>query len=231
MNITSARFGFKYLTKFGIVALMVAAPAVSRASIVYSNFSAGFGYQTGDGNGVGNDFLGDNLAEADTFTPGATYTFQSLEIALSCEFSTSAANCPDQVTVDLETSSGDAPSGTILETLPLVTGSTLQTLGASGYVTLTSSAHPILTSGTQYWVVVIADLNDTVVWNWNSTGDVSDQATSLDGGTTWNSPSGQTPGAYEIDGTTSGSGTPEPGTLSMMLGGGLLLGLIRKIRG
>jgi hypothetical protein len=222
----------KLLANLGALALMIAAPAVSRASTVYSNFTGSFLFNSGGGNLVGDDGLGigDNLGQGDTFTPGATYTFQSLEIALSCEFSTSAANCPDDVTVDLETSSSNAPSGTILESFT-VTGRTLQTLGATGYTPLTSLVNPTLTSSVQYWIVVLADTNDTVVWNWNTAGDSSAQAVSSDGGTTWLSPSGQAPGAYEVDGALVGNSTPEPGTLGMILGGGALLGLLRKVRG
>jgi len=207
--------------------LILAAPVVSRATVVYSNFGLSFAFDQTQGNSIGNDLVGDNLAEAETFTPGANFTFTALEIALSC-----AVSCPgsDPLTVSLQTSTAGLPSGTALETFT-VAGGTLPTLGTSLHQTFTSILNPALTSGTKYWVVVIDALgNNQSTWSLNTTGATATNADSIDGGTSWNSPTGQTPGAFEVDGST-GSVTPEPGTLGMMLGGGLLLGLIRKIRG
>jgi hypothetical protein len=63
---------------------------------------------------------------------------------------------------------------------------------------LLSALHPSLIVGTRYWVAVGAGLTNTVAWNLNTTGDVSDQAISTDNGATWFSPSGNTPGALEV---------------------------------
>jgi len=226
MHNAQNRYGFKFLTTVVFWSLILAAPVVSRATTVYSNFGASFAYDTGEGNLVGNDDAGDNLAEADTFTPGFTSTLQTIEIALSCEF---VSDCPDATTVAIETDSGsDSPSGVVLESFTIA-GNTLPTFGVSTHLTLTSVLNPTLTSGVQYWIAVESDTNNRVEWNLNSTGDTSDQDVSGDGGTTWFSASGQTPSAYEVDGIASS--VPEPGTLGMLLGGGLLLGLLRKIRG
>jgi hypothetical protein len=225
MNIiTLGRHGL--VARFGVLALLIGAPAVSRASLVFSNFGAGFSYNTSVGNEIGNDGVGDNLAEADTFTAGSTVTFSSLEIALSC-----FGACPDAFSVDLVADASGLPNtSSVLESFSVL-GTSLQVLGGSAHLTLTSVAHPTLTAGTHYWIAVLSDLNDHIAWNLNTTGDSSAEATAFAGGgagDTWFA-LGQTPGAYEVDG--SGAGTPEPGTLSLMLGGGLLLGLIRKIRG
>jgi hypothetical protein len=88
---------------------------------------------------------------------------------------------------------------------------------------------PQLLTGVQYWVAVTAPLTDTVAWNLNVTGDVSDQASSTDGGATWFSPSGNTPGALEVNAAPASS-VPEPGTSALLVGGALLLGLIRGRR-
>src|SRR5208337_3114077 len=50
----------------------------------------------------------------------------------------------------------------------------------------------------------------------------SAQAISTNGGTTWFSPSGLTPGAYEVDGSTVVVAVPEPNTLVLALASGVL---------
>ena len=75
---------------------------------------------------------------------------------------------------------------------------------------------------------VLTDPN-VAAWNNNSTGDSSNQGISTDGGATWFAPSGQTPGAYEVDGNAIGA-VPEPGSLVLLTGGTALLGLARKLR-
>jgi len=72
-------------------------------------------------------------------------------------------------------------------------------------------------------LTVTSDANDSIGWNLNSTGDASDQAISADGGTTWFSPSSLTPGAYEVNGATTTSITPEPSSLGLMFTGLLSL--------
>jgi len=226
MNImTLNQNGFKSMAKFGLVALMLAAaPAVCRATVVYTNFGGGFTFNNGAGNTVGTDGLGDNLAQANTFTPTATYTFTSLEIALSCN-----GACPDNFTVAILGDSGGLPNAASVLDSFIVAGSGLQALGGSAYLTLTGGS-PTLVSGTPYWIAVLSDTNNQIVWNWNTTGDPSAEATAFAGGGVgdlWYA-LGATPGAYQVDG--SGSPVPEPGTLGMILGGGLLLGLLRKVR-
>lgn len=225
--------GFKSVTSYGILAMMIALPAVSRATIVYSNFAASFGYDTLDGNEVGNDLASDNLAEADTFTPTSTLDLSSIEIPLSC---LNTGLCPNNFSVEITTDTGSAPgvpnTSSVLASIA-VTGSTLPIFGGSGHLTLTYSGPTVaLAAGTQYWIVVLPDAGgaDQIEWNWNTTGDSSASATAAVGGgpsDTWFN-LGSTPSAYEIDGTSS---VPEPGTIGMMLAGGLLLGFIRKVRG
>jgi hypothetical protein len=77
--------------------------------------------------------------------------------------------------------------------------------------------HPLLTAGTQYWVTVASDLSNSIAWNWNSTSDTSDEAVSTDGGATWFSPSGLTPGAYQVNGVQSTT-TPEPSASWFLIG-------------
>jgi hypothetical protein len=184
-------------------------PGTSHADIVvFTNFGPGHAYNTAFGNIVGNDFIGDNLGQGNTFTPTSTVTLTALQLALGCLFS-----CPDSYTVALTSDAGDKP-GAVLASF-IEAGTALGTFGLNNPPIFISTPSLQLTAGTQYWVTVTSDLSNTIGWNLNSTGDISDQAISADGGLTWFSPSGQTPGALEVDGAvravpgpTIGAGLP-----------------------
>jgi hypothetical protein len=226
LKIAFGRMSFRAMGWFGLLALMIVAPAVSRGATIFSNFGAGQSSNI-DGNQIGPDGFGDNLAQADTFTPSANYTFTSLEIALSCY-----GTCASPFTVDIATDSGGFPNlSTGVVFTAAVPGTSLAAPSTSSLITLTGSF--ALTSGTAYWVVVMPDAagTDQIEWNWNTTGDPSTEETAAAGGgpTDTYFALGNTPGAYEVDGTLPG-GTPEPATWAMMLGGGLLLGFLRKFR-
>jgi hypothetical protein len=196
-------------------------PAVSKADAIFSNLGTSPIYDISEGNIVGNDFVGDNLAEGSTFTPLSPKTFASLSLALSCNLD----SCPDAYTVSLNSDSGFDSPGTVIESF-LGAGNSLGQLNVNNPLSVFNSVlMPSLSVGTQYWVVVSSDLNNSITWNFNSTGDSSDQAISTDGGATWFSPSSLTPGAYEVDGVAT-SATPEPGAfwlLSVGLSSFLLL--------
>jgi hypothetical protein len=194
--------------------------------VVFSNFGAGFSYNIISGNFAGNDFGGDVAAEGDTFTPASSLNFSSLNIALSC-FVTGL--CPDNFTVALNQDNGGVP-GVALESFT-VTGGSLGAFGSSNApLVLTSILKPLLTAGTAYWVTVSADANDSVVWNWNSTGDPSIEAFSPDAGTSWFA-LGFTPGAYQVNATSATiSDTPEPSTFVLLAPMMLLLLGLRNFR-
>jgi hypothetical protein len=215
---------FRSVTVGLCIALML--PLGAAASTIFTNFGASQGYNISSGNPIGNAALdGNDYAEGDTFTPSASATFGSLDIALSCSIS-----CPVSFVVKLTADGGDQP-GTVLESFSSA-GSSLGTLGTHNTpLTFTAVGAPItLTAGTQYWITVASGLNDSIVWNWNSTSDTSDEAISTDTGATWFSPSGLTPGAYDVisaSSTTTPTPAPEPGSIWLMAGG-LSLFLIHK---
>jgi len=225
MNIPSAKFGFKLMSCFGALALMIVAPSVSRASVVYSNLGVGSSSSI-DGNEVGNDGVGDNLAEGDTFTPAANFTLTALQLALSCW-----GTCANSYTVELTNDASGVPGASILFS-SVQLGTALAAPSTTSLVTIATTAVSLV-AGTSYWVVVLPDAagTDEIQWNWNTTGDPSNLATAFAGGgagDTWFTLGG-TPSAYEVDGNLVTAGTPEPGTLGLMLGGGLLISLLRKV--
>jgi hypothetical protein len=202
--------------------LLFAVPAVSRAdSVLFSNFGPGFSHNTSSGNPVGNAFDGNDYAEGGTFMPTTSANFSSLDIALSCAFT-----CPDNFTVSLDANNAGIP-GAALESF-ILSGASLGLLSANNPpIVLSSVLEPLLAAGTEYWVTVSSDLNDSIAWNWNSTGDTSSEAISTDGGTTWFAPSGLTPSAYQVNGASL-SAVPEPSTLILMLLGFGLVLVVRK---
>jgi hypothetical protein len=201
-----------------IIAIAATLSTVAHASIIFTNLGAGQSYDVTQGNPVGNDFAGDNAAQGETFTPTVTATLTSIEVALSC-----IVACPaiETFLISVTRDSSDAP-GAAIESYGFTDGA-LPGLGNNHpLIMATSVLHPVLTAGTQYWITVSSSVNFAISWNDNNTGDTSDQAISSDGGSTWFSPSGMTPSAFEVDGTTS---APEPST-AIFLGSVVMLSLI-----
>ena len=215
-----------YLSKLARASLyfsLFAIPVTSFASVIAGNLGGSApGYNVVVGNVVGNDFAADNFAQGVSFTPGANAKVSTVSVALSCA---ATGFCPDNFTVSLDNNSGGVP-GTAIESYT-VSGTTLGNLGsANPLVVFTSSSNPTLLAGTEYWLTISTDTNNTGAWNLNQTGDTSATALSSNGGATWGN-GGLTPGAYEIDGTLTSS-VPEPSSLALVLGCGSLLLFARK---
>ena len=208
------------LARLGVWLFVAMWPALApAASVVFTNFGPAPTYNTSQGNPIGNAFDGFTYAEANSFVLSGDAVFSSMRMALSC-----FASCPDPFSVTLNQDAGNQP-GAVLETFVVPTGA-LGTLGASSPpLDLNSVLNPALTNGARYWVTVSADPNDSIDWNLNVTGDLSATALSADGGLDWFSPSGNTPGAFEVTGVI-----PEPGNLKLILGAGLLLTLLGRRR-
>jgi hypothetical protein len=177
-------------------------------------------YDTTTGNVIGNDFSSNNLGAAVSFVPNASGIVNSVQVALDCILS---GFCTSNFTVSIDQNNHGVP-GSAIETYTV----SVSALGISGNpnptVVLSSISHPLLGAGTEYWISITNDGDSTGVWHFNQTADISPTATSVDGGATWNN-AFLTPSAYEIDGRT----VPEPSSLGLILGSGLMLGLCRKI--
>ena len=207
------------LAKFFVIssccALVLIAPTAARATVIFSNLGSGSSYDTTGGNIVGDglDGYGYNYALGGTFTPTANYTLGSFQLALNGVFGSNT----DVVNVALTNASAGLPGSTI-ESFSIAAG-TLGLLGNNNPLIFENSIlNPLLSAGTQYWITVSTAITSSVAWNWNNIGDTADVATSLDGGSTWGGPYGQTPGAFEVD-SLSQTSVPEPSTMLLLVFG------------
>jgi hypothetical protein len=209
------RGSVSFPARFLVWTVAIAAPGVASASVIFTNFGAGHSYDTTSGNSIGNAFDSNNYAEAVSFMPTSAANFGSVSLALSCFFV-----CPDNYTVDLTADAGAQP-GAVIESFTL-SGPALGAVGNNNPLVVANSVlHPLLTAGTAYWITTSSPLSDSITWNFNSTGDTSPEAISTDGGTTWFSPSGFTPGALEVD------PVPEPAA-ALLFGSAMLVLAVRR---
>ncbi|NIA54615.1 PEP-CTERM sorting domain-containing protein [Massilia sp. TW-1] len=194
----------KYL---GMCVLSMGISSHALADVIFSNFGPGYTYNVSSGNVVGDGFDGSIYSEGDSFAPIQNAVFGSLRIALSEVFPGSQGT---SLTISLTADSGNAP-GAVLESWLLAPGS-LGLLGNNNApVVLNSSLNLMLLAGTEYWITAsLGGMGNAVAWNWNSIGDMNAHA--INDGSGWFSPSGMTPGAFEVD---SAASVPEPSTLAL----------------
>lgn len=218
-------FQFIKTTICAVICSVVLTSQAGLAAVVFTNFGPSFAYDISSGNPVGNSFDGNNYAEGARFTPLSTVNLSSVRIALNCAFGCPG---PDPITVTLSQNNGTTP-GAVIESFSL-SGSLLGAFGVNNSpLLLTSLLNPILNSGTNYWITASATLRDTIAWNLNNTAGTSVTALSSNGGATWISPAGQTPGAFQIDGFDVGSKAPEPASFATCLSGALAIFAARRL--
>ncbi len=191
---------------FRIATLLLAA-SLGQAATIISTFGPGDSYAA-----TSRPFVvlpNNTLAYAVSFTPSADYVLQSIRLALQ-----SAAQ------IQVEIREGADPDGTLIE-------SVFDSF-AQGILTLPSVTNPVLSKGTQYWLVARSpglSFPDTA-WFENDQGltgySVKPNAQP------WVTSTNATP-AFEITGT-SRVVVPEPSTWALAVLAGVVLGARRLQR-
>lgn len=186
---------------------VVSIPAA--ADTIFNDFDAGHSYNCCNGwtvSGPGSP-PGQFIA-ANEFNAGASGFVSEIDLAIGKVVGDGGG------TVSLYTVSNDLP-GTLLGSWDFVAH---QNVGnCCAFETITVDGGPMLTQGTDYFMVLNADNITWDSWNQNTVGATGLDLYSTDNGNTWKSNGIQTLGTFAIEGTA----VPEPGTL-VMLGSGIV---------
>ncbi len=202
---------------FTLMLLLIAAGQALADQVVFSNFGPGMSYNQAPNSAwivSGSTSGNGTVVIASQFTPTADITFTSAQVALR------SFNGPNMVTIRLMTDSGGVP-GLGVETITLTNAMTTNSAGS--IVVANSTLHPLLQSGTSYWLVAYAPVSDTWAdWKFSladtSTGsNFTHSFTGPDG--PWAPRPGAPRPAFQINGLEAAA-VPEPTTL-LLLGAGL----------
>jgi len=195
------------LRLLGELAVLAMSLSSARATLLYSN--CGTGCTTFSGTPLGAQ---GNGGYAMPFVPILSGPVVDVELPLIATSST------DTFKIVIARSNASVP-GSALETL-FITGVPT----SAAVITVNSIAHPILNSGTTYWLELLANGSSPVGWFETSppvTGPVQDVFTS-NGGQTWQA-LGSTLLAFAVE-------TPEPSSLVLILSGIATAAVLRRVK-
>lgn len=175
-----------------------------RGATIYSNFGPGQTYNTGVSELVGTiTGLASQESEAGSFTPATT------SILTAIDFAAVYSSGPNQLNVYL--TSGALPGA------PIESFTFSNIPGGPTVLTATSVTQPVLSAGTTYWVVLVANdpVNSEFGWSFSITG-AKGGATRLGAGS-WVINNIQNQPAFDVQ----GNAIPEPAT-PFLVGASLL---------
>jgi len=195
--------------------------SAAHAVTIFDNFGPGYDYNVGVGMIVtGSASIYGQHDEAFSFVAASTCRLDSIALALAVDDPTVPTN---EVALSLCSNQGGLP-GAALESW------TIPVSGLSGNlnppVWAYSALNPMLSAGTQYWLVGEANAAaSAMVWFLNDTGDEGPMATRANGGS-W-VPSYGLRGAFQVNGTAQA--VPEPATVALF-GLGIVALVLRRRR-
>ena len=192
-----------------IVSLGLAAPV--HAATIFSTLGAGDSYECCSGWAVFGPAAPIDTDRGVPFVPLGAYTLDSVEAAFTWLGGTNAGD------IWLMSDSGGLP-GVILESFHFDNLPTFST-SSTALVTGASTLHPLLSAGTQYWLVASANDDSFLSLNFNNTNDTG--LASRDDALPWGFDPDATAGAIRVSGTPAA--VPEPATIVLFATGTLVL--------
>ena len=190
------------------VLVVVTTSTRAQAGVIYSDLGPGDSFQTGVGwtidpiSPLGPGTVRQEVAMSFIVPAGFDYIFTSLDIALN-RFGLVGLGSLDLL---LTNDSAGIP-GTVIETLSV-------TNPPDGLFNVVSVSTPTLTAGTTYWIAT-QSLDYVGAWNYNNTSAIGLATFSHDNGSSWNSPTTETLGAFRINGNQ----VPEPSSVVLFCAG------------
>jgi PEP-CTERM motif len=216
-------FGFPFV--IGLFLVWGAAVPAQAGWDIYSNLGPGDSYAgTAGGWTLGDP--PDYVVTASAFTAGVSLDLSKIEVAAGLVLGPNGAPTGvNQLTISLDTDSAGSP-GAVLESFT-ITGAMpiLGTFSSGHLVTATSVLHPLLTAGTQYWVVLSVpdDGMSHAAWDLNSLGDTGPIVQENHGIEIFHATDAS--GAMRI----TGQAVPEPSSI-VLVGISAVAGLGRRLR-